>query len=308
MRTLVSPLPRVALLAVAIAALQTPGIAQEAVRDSSAHIRFGGDVTVPAGAREGAVIVVRGDATIAGEVRGVVVLEGDALIAGGRVGELTVVRGRAVLTDSARVDGDVHLLDGEISVEPGSSVAGRVERGVGRRVARHLVGAAALIGLGFLIALVLGGVLATAVFADSVRATGALIRSETGTVLLATGVLWIALPIAAGLLIPTLIGLPMGLGYFLFVLPLLGFLGLIVAGTWLGDLLLRRMTTGGAPPRPTLAAALGITLLLLVGRIPLVGIIATALVLLGTGAIALRTLRAMRAPAAGLPPTAGASL
>jgi hypothetical protein len=286
------------LLVLASAAVLSLGpalAAQTAPRDSSAILRFGGNVTVPVGTKEGAVIVLRGDATIAGDVRGVVVLEGEARITGGRVKELTVVNGRAILSDSARVDGDVHLLDAELTVEPGSVVSGTVERGVGRRVAKHFLGAMALIGLGIFLAFVLGGVFAASVFGESLRATGALIRGETGPVLIATAILWLALPVVAGLLIPTLVGLPMGLGYFLFVMPVLGFLGLVVAGVWIGELLLRKVGSPTAAARPTVAATVGITVLLLVGRIPLLGLVATALILLGSGGLALRTWRAMRA-------------
>lgn len=291
-----SPRPLL-VLASAAGLLLAPAIAaQTASRDSSAHLRFGGDVTVPAGTREGAVVVVRGDATIAGEVRGVVVLEGDAFITGGRVQELTVVNGRAILSDSARVDGDVHLLDAELTVEPGSLVAGRIERGVGRQVAKHFLGAMALIGVGIFLALLLGGVFAAAVLPGPLRAAGALLRAETGPVLVATAILWLGFPLVAGLLVPTLIGLPLGLGYFIFVMPLLGFLGLIVAGLWAGEWLLRRLGALTVAERPTLAAAAGMTVLLIVGHIPLLGLVATVLALMGSGAAALRTWRAMRAP------------
>lgn len=293
-----SPHPLLALASAAALLLGPALAAQTAPRDSSAHLRFGGDVTVPAGAKEGAVVVVRGDATIAGEVRGVVVLEGDAIITGGRVQELTVVNGRAILSDSARVDGDVHLLDAELTVEPGSVVAGTIERGVGRQVARHFLRAMALIGLGIFLAFVLGGVFAASVFPESLRATGALLRAETGPVLAATAILWLGFPVVAGLLIPTLVGLPIGLGYFLFVMPLLGFLGLVVSGLWIGDLLMRKLRSSTTAARPTVAAAVGIALLLIVGRIPVLGFVATVLTLMGSGAAALRTWRAMRAPVA----------
>lgn len=299
-----SPRPSL-VLASAAALLVAPALAaQAAPRDSSAHLRFAGDVTVPAGTREGAVVVVRGDATIAGEVRGVVVLDGDAFITGGRVQELTVVNGRAILRDSARVEGDVHLLDAELSVEPGSVVAGRIERGVGRQVAKHFLGAMALIGVGIFLAFLLGGVVAAAVLPGPLRATAALLRAETGRVLVATAILWLGFPLVAGLLIPTLIGLPLGLGYFIFVMPLLGFLGLVVVGVWTGDLLLRKSGSPTVATRPTVAAAVGVALLLILGRLPVLGLVATVLVLMGSGAAALRTWRAMRAPvfAAGTAP------
>ncbi len=288
--------PRASLvLASVVAVLSGPTLAaQTAPRDSSAYLRLGGDVSVPAGTREGAVLVVHGNAIIAGEVRGVVVLEGEARITGGRVQELTVVRGRAILSDSARVEGDVHLVDAEIAMDSGSVVVGEIERGLGRRAASHLFGAMALIGLGIFLAFVLAGVFAAALLPDPLQATGRLIASETGAVALAAALLWLAGPLVAVLLIPTLIGLPIGVGYLVFVMPMLGAVGLIVAGAWVGARTLALMGATAGVTRPTVATAVGVTLLLLVGRIPVLGLVAGILMLLGAGAAALRTVRALR--------------
>lgn len=265
--------------------------------DSGFRLQVHGDVDVPAGERQGAVIVARGDARIGGEVTALVVIEGDAIIDGGTVRDLSVVRGAARLLNGAVVTGDVHLVDAAIDISPDSRVAGTIDRGMRSRLSRGLVGFTALLGLGVLAAMVLGGIIAAMIAPDQVTATGSLMRAEAGRAALTACVVWIALPIVAVLLLPSIIGLPIGLGYFVFVLPMLGFLGLIVAGTWLGDQLLRSMRGDRTAERGTgivAAAALGILIILVLGRIPVIGFLASLLVMLASGAVVLRAVRVMK--------------
>ena len=261
--------------------------------DSGVQVRVGGDVAVAADAREALVLVVRGSADVAGTVAALIVIDGDARISGGRVHDLTVVRGRADLRDGAQVTGDVHLFDAEIATDSGSRVLGQVERGMSTGVAQDLLRIVTLLGLGLLMAVVLAGVLGATLAPIQVRATGQLMTAETGRVLLGSVIVWFALPIVAGALIPTIIGLPIGIGYFLFVLPALAFLGFLVSGTWLGDVLLRRLRAAVTPPHPAAAAALGITSLVLIGRIPFLGLISAIAMFLGTGAVMLAAWRAI---------------
>jgi hypothetical protein len=294
-------MPRISriLLGVALALpLLTPTLrAQSAPADSGFRLRVGGDVEVAADEREAAIVVIRGDARVLGRVGAVAVIDGTVVIDGGRVDELVVVRGRAHLVNGAVVAGDAHLVSSTIAVDSGAVVSGRIERGIGRQSARKMGTAIALIGLGVLGALVLAGVLVALVVPEGLVATGRLIRTEIGRVAGAAALLWLAFPFVAVLLVPTLVGLPVGLGYFLFVMPILFVVGLIVSGTWIGDELLRRMRRAETAVSPVGAAAFGIVLLLLVGRIPLVGFLATLLVMLGAGAalaVATRTALAKR--------------
>jgi hypothetical protein len=71
--------------------------------------------------------------------------------------------------------------------------------------------------------------------------------------------LWVVLPIIAVMAMLTLIGLPLGLGLLLMVLPAMGFFGYIVAGARLGTLILHR--DDAAQRRPLAATALGLILL-----------------------------------------------
>ena len=262
--------------------------------DSGFLMQVHGNVNVPAGERQGVVIVARGDARLGGHVTALMVIEGDAIIDGGTVGDLSVVRGAARLLNGAVVTGDVHLVDAAIDVSPDSRVAGTIDRGMRSRLSTGLVGFTALLGLGVLAAMVLGGIIAAMIAPDQVTATGSLMRAEAGRAALTACVVWIALPIVAVLLLPSIIGLPIGLGYFVFVLPFLGFLGLIVAGTWLGDQLLRSMRGDRTATGIVAAAALGILIILVLGRIPVIGFLASLLVMLASGAVVLRAVRVMK--------------
>ena len=261
------------------------GTAPPTPPDSGFLMQVHGNVDVPAGERQGAVIVARGDARVGGHVTALMVIEGDAIIDGGTVGDLSVVRGAARLLNGAVVTGDVHLVDAAIDVSPDSRVAGTIDRGMRSRLSTGLVGFTALLGL---------GVLAAMIAPDQVTATGSLMRAEAGRAALTACVVWIALPIVAVLLLPSIIGLPIGLGYFVVVLPMLGFLGLIVAGTWLGDQLLRSMRGDRTATGIVAAAALGILIILVLGRIPVIGFLASLLVMLASGAVVLRAVRVMR--------------
>ena len=275
------------------AVVPLPVASQTTPPGSGFRFRVGGDIEVAASEREGAVVVIRGNGRVAGTVGALIVIDGEATIDGGRVLELIVIRGHARLTGGGSVSGDVHLLDSSIDVTPGSRVEGQVERGMGRRFARQAFTIIALIGLGVLAALVAAGILVALVAPTELVATGKLIRAETGRVAGATALLFLAFPILALLLVPTIVGLPFGLGYLVFVLPFLGFLGLIVAGTWVGFALLRQLGGADKAHHPVAAASLGITILVLVGRIPILGLLASILVMLGAGALLLRATRAV---------------
>lgn len=268
-------------------------LAQPAASDSGFHLRVNGDLAVAREAREGVAVVIRGNARVDGRVGSLIVIDGNATVSGGHVRELTVVRGRVQLMNGAVVENDVHLLEAEISVSDSAKVVGTIERGAGRRLARDLVGLAALVGLGVLAALVAGGVISAAVAPHLLRTTGRLLQTDLKSVALASAVVWLALPFIAVMLIPTVIGAPAGLGVFVFVLPIAWYLGLIVAGTWVGDQVLGRMRGSVEATRPFLAAALGMFLLLVLGRVSVVGLLVFVITVLGSGAAVLAAWRSM---------------
>ena len=92
----------------------------------------------------------------------------------------------------------------------------------------------------------------------------------------------------------TIVGAPLGLGVLLGFLPLLAFVGFLVAGIFIGEEILGTRKEPEAQ-HPYRAALLGIVLLQIVGLVPVVGGLATAVAsLLGLGAIVLIGWRIVR--------------
>jgi acetyltransferase-like isoleucine patch superfamily enzyme len=270
-------------------------LAQTTAADSGFQFRVNGPLVVGRGVSEGVAVVIKGDVRVEGRVGALVVINGNAKLIGGRVSDLTVVRGRAELSDGAIVENEVHLLDAELAIADSARVVGTVERGAGRRLARDLIGLAAVIGLGILVALVVGGIVAAAIAPHLLRSTGRLITSEPGSTALAALTLWVVFPFAAVLLAATIIGAPAGVGFFVFVLPVTWFVGLIVAGAWIGDELLGRLRGRIEATRPFLATAVGMVALLILGRLPVLGMLVFVATAMGAGAVALACWRSMTA-------------
>jgi hypothetical protein len=259
-------------------------------------VRFDRDVELAAGESSTLVVVGRGNARIAGAAGAVLVLDGTAeLLPTARVDHLAVVRGEAVLRPGAVVRGDVQLLDSGIRREPGATVAGTVSRGYWSQVVAGMRTFGLMIGFGVWLAVLLGGLIATAVDPTGVRRAGRMLTVEPGMTLLTAFVLWICAPFVAVSAMATVIGIPIGVGLFVFVLPTLGFLGYLVCGARLGEAALARLRAPDAPERPYLAAALGLTLLPLLGLTPFFGALITLLaVAAGAGAVVLAAWRGSR--------------
>ena len=273
-----------------------------------ALIRMGGDVTVDNAQREDAVVVFGGNATIRGDVRFVAVVGGDAVLDGARVEELVVVDGEAVLLGTTRVDGDVNLIDATLDQEASATILGEVTEDSTYRMGRGLLAFGLLIGLGFSLAVIVWGLLAAAIAPAGMRRAGAAISDEAGRVLVAALLVWFVLPLLAGLLASTVVGLPVGLGILLVLLPALGFLGYLVAGIWLGDVALGALRHRVSAVHPYASAAAGLFLLLVLGWIPFLGALVTvAAVALGSGALALLAWRRFRAPTVADLPATGVS-
>jgi hypothetical protein len=108
------------------------------------------------------------------------------------------------------------------------------------------------------------------------------------------GLIMLILPaIVIGLLFVTVVGIPLAIGLAV-LWGFTAFLGWLVAGLWLGQIMLKRSRTAA---RPYGAAFLGTLVLMLISWIPFVGFI---LALLGLGAVTLAGWRVLRS--GGTPP------
>jgi hypothetical protein len=107
--------------------------------------------------------------------------------------------------------------------------------------------------------------------------------------------LWIVVPVLVAVSFATIVTIPTGLGLFLFVLPVLGFLGYIVVGIRIGDAIVGATRKSVETGHPYLAAAVGITVLVLISMIPVLGgLVALISGFLGAGAILVASWRTAR--------------
>jgi hypothetical protein len=131
-----------------------------------------------------------------------------------------------------------------------------------------------LIWLGVYVAMVVAALALAAFGARQVRAAEAMITRKPGQSLVAGVVATLALPILFGIVTITVIGAPVGLAMLLIGLPILGFVGWLVAAIWIGDWFLAKRGPVDAT-HPYKAAVLGVIVLAVAGILPFVSAIAT---------------------------------
>jgi hypothetical protein len=305
-----------ALLAIVAAVVLVLGLAGTVAADESLEHtgRFvfvaGGDVEVAADEQADAVIVIGGDATVAGTVNALVVVNGTATLTGATLESLTVVGGTAELDAGTTVTGDVYHLNSTIDAAEGAAIGGDV-RDVTTDVGAFAIflGAAAIIlWIGFAIAMIVAGLLFAGLAARQVRTATALISQSPGMTFLAGLLAVVVPPIVAILALATIVGIPAGLGLLFVIWPALAFVGYLVASIWLGEwLLYRNRPEHERPERPYLAVVVGLAVAFVIGLVPLV---TPVISLFGLGAVvraAWRTLRSRPAPVAPAIPQVSAA-
>lgn len=273
-----------------IAALAAPvALAAEETLPHSGRVlmAFGGDIAVPAGEQADVVFVANGDADIAGTVNTLTVIEGSATVHGATVEDVIVISGTLTLQEGSEVLGDVRSIESTVTQADGVVIGGDI-KGIDAEllaVGAFLAPAMILFAVGMALATVVAGLLLAAVGARQVRAAERVIAGEPlkafGVGLLGV----IVIPILAILAIVTIVGAPLGLGVLLGFLPLLAFVGFLVAGIFLGEEVLgtRKEPAAG---HPYAGALLGILVLQVIGIVPFVGGLVTGVAsLLGFGAI-----------------------
>lgn len=247
-------------------------------------ISIEGDVTLPATEHADTVVVIQGNALIAGTARAVVVISGTATLRGATVESVSVVDGRAVLEAGTIVRGDVVQLNSTVEQAEGAVVTGTV-----RSMAADLAGFALFIGFA-MIMFWLGGILLTfiaglalAAFAGrQVRtAEGIISREPLKAFLVGLGMVFLP-PILLVLLAITIIGVPLALSLLFVVWPALVFAGYIVAAIWIGDWMLRAAGRHDQAERPYLASFVG---LIVAGLLSFVPLVAGIISIFGLGAI-----------------------
>jgi len=251
----------------------------------SVVVSVNGTVDLPAGTSVNTVVVVDGTATISGDAQTVVVVNGAATMAGATVDELIVVDGRVDLLAGTRV-GDVSTWRGTVTQDPAATISGRTtsfETDLAA-LAILLVPLALALTIGLAIAAIVAALVVAAFASRQVREAEAQITRRPGHSLLAGVAGTVVLPIIGGLLILSVIGAPIGFVLLFGILPVLAFLGWLVAAIWVGEWLLERSRGERETGRPYRAAVLGVIVLAVASILPFVSTIAT---LFGFGALLL---------------------
>jgi len=262
---------------------------------------FGGDISVPAGEQADVVFVANGDADIAGTVNTLTVIEGNATVHGATVESIVIISGTVALEEGTTVLGNVRSIESTVTQAEGVEIAGGIKGIDAELIAlgAFLGPAMLLFAIGVFMAALVAGLLLAAVGARQVRAAERVIADEPLKVF-GVGLLGaIAIPILAIVAIVTIVGAPLGIGILLGLLPLLAFVGFLVAGIFVGEELLGTRKEP-AVARPYKGAVLGIVLLQVIGLVPFVGGLATAVAsIVGLGAILLLGWRVVRGTGAG---------
>src|SRR5581483_4283463 len=255
-------------------------------------LRVDGDVEVPASQTIGTVIVIRGDAVVAGTGKdALTVIDGKATVAGRVEGDVTVISGDLELRGGSHVQ-NVNLVRSDLVRFPGAEVTGDIHR----RENLFFRGAWAVFGLlfwaGLTIAVIAAGLLFAAAGGRQLTAAAQALTDETVNTIIGAVFLWAATPVLAFALFFTVVGIPLGIGLLAFFLPAMGLLGYVVTGTRLGGAM---VGLASRRDHPFAAAALGLLVLQLVLLIPGVGALVALLAgLWGAGALAFLGFRALR--------------
>lgn len=273
--------------AAALVSCWTPPAAAEEADDVEAVVVVTGRADVRADEVRDIVVIFDGPATIEGTVREqVVAFNGDVRVSGAVEDDVVSFNGRVTVAEGGRVGGDVVSRQPAV-IEPGATVGGEVGRfdadafdasfGVVTRVAWWLAVSVSALALGLLLVWLAPGL---------VEATLAVARTATAAVVGWGLLVLIGGPVAAVVLMITLVGIPLGL-YLLAALSVLSVLGYTVSAWLLGRVMVRE-------PRGRIPAFLvGLAVLRVVALVPVLGgLVWFAAAVVGTGALAVAGWRA----------------
>jgi cytoskeletal protein CcmA (bactofilin family) len=283
---------------IAVIALVAPATAS-AARD---QIVISGSVRVGPQETAGDVVILDGPVTILGRVTGnVVAVSGRVrIIGGGRVsGDVVGVADPIVVGPGSRVGGDLNYGDEKPVVAPGASVGGETKKiDAGDAFPFGGYGFLLLVWLAVSISSLILGLVLLAFAPRAADAAVVVMREATWPAIGWGALIVFGLPILAVIALVTLIGIPLGVGLLLALVPIysVGY----VAGAWLlGRLILRNPSTSRY-----VAFLVGWAILRVVALIPVLGGLAWLVAtVFGLGTLLVAAWRA-RGPARAAPPPA----
>jgi hypothetical protein len=298
------------LVPAAVALLLAPAqaLAQDTPHD--VYVRVNGTVDLASSESVDTLVAVNSPATVAGAVRDTLVIVNQDATISGEVGRDAVVwNGSLRLAPTARIGGNVVLVNSALSQADGAVIGGQVTQRSGAEIGAELNRATALFSfvtwLGMTLLFVVVALVWAAVGGSQLSRSAGLLGARPGLAALAAIIFWILVPIVAVLAFATVIGIPIGLALLVVVVPLLWGLGYVTTGTRLGFFFADLRHTAPDLAHPYLAAVLGVVVFQLIGLIPVVGGLVVVLAgLFGAGAIVVQAWRRVGAPGspASLPP------
>ena len=234
-------------------------------------------------------IILDGDAVIDGRVDGAVIaFNGDIHVRGEVEEDVVAFNGRAIIEEGAVVQGDA-LSSKRPRVADGATVEGDAKR-VNFSNIFNAVGTAVWIFWWFAVTIstLVAGLLLVGVFPRIARRAVREGKDEILKSLGAGAAVGIGVPLVSGLILLTLVGIPLGVAGLLSMAPLY-LLGYLIGALMVGSLILRRSGN------PIFAFLLGWFILRVVGLVPILGGFVTfAATIYGLGAFVVAVWEATR--------------
>lgn len=262
------------------------GVIDRGARVAGGQVEFGRQSVVG-----GNVSAAGGEVRIDGKVAGYVQASGGQVVINGTVGgDAEVTAGQIELGPDARIAGKLrYLSDSELRRDPAAQIGGGIERIELRGHAHERSAGRGVAGwLWTLGQMVLAAVVVAALPALSARIAQTA-QSRPGWSLLAGFVALVSIPVAALLLLVTLIGAPLSLLVLALYFAVL-VAGYAATGIALGDWGLRRFRAEAVTRAGwrIAAAVLGVLAIAVIGRVPFLGgLIVLLALLVGIGALLL---------------------
>jgi cytoskeletal protein CcmA (bactofilin family) len=274
---------RIVVIALLLFCWVLPASASAASSDD--RVVIVGDVLVDRDTTAGDILVADGDVTIRGTVDGdVVVGDGDVTIRGKVTGDVLTLAGQAILGRRAQVDGDLVYADEKPQVASGAQVGGKV-----KKVEPSDVGLGLSIGIwvAVTVSTLLLGLLLLLLFPKAADAVARTSKVRTGLSILVGVLAFLLVPALGVVLLITVVGIPLGVGLLLAVLPLYG-LAYTASAFVVGRLILKKSAR-------ILAFVVGLVILRALALIPFAGALVWVLAtIFGLGALLAAALRARR--------------
>lgn len=224
-----------------------------------------GRLVVPEGERVDAAVIFDGDASVAGTVgQSLVVFNGDVEISGTVRRDVVVFNGDVVIRSGAEVGGNLVSRE-SATVEPGATVtgdqqtiAGRIDIGEVGLVSRFVW------WLGYTVSTLILGLVLLALAPGLDAAIARVARERMGAAIGFGALCFFLLPVAAGLLLLTVVGIPLGL-FVLLALALVYTVGYVVGAHGIGRFVMK------PPSSRWVAFLVGWLILRVIALIPVLG-------------------------------------